>query len=82
MVNSRNATRCNGCHGLNNPASGNILGFNTGFRLVSKNTATDMDWEGTNRRIEGAVKVGKMTREEADAKYKQIRERMAGRRER
>ena len=34
MVNSRNATRCNGCHSLNNPASGNILGFNTGFRLV------------------------------------------------
>jgi len=82
MVNSRNATRCNGCHGLNNPASGNILGFNTGFRLVSKKTPTDADWEVIKRRIEGAVKSGKMTREEADAKYKAIRERTAGRSER
>jgi len=39
-------------------------------------------WEGIKRRIEGAVKSGKMTREEADAKYKEIRERMAGRSER
>lgn len=36
IVNSRNATRCNACHGLNTPASGNILGFNVGFRLVSR----------------------------------------------
>ena len=38
----------------------------------------DVDWEGIKKRIEGAVKSGKMTREEADAKYKAIRERMAG----
>ncbi len=38
------------------------------------------DWEGIKKRIEGAVKSGDMTREEADAKYKAIRERMAGRR--
>ena len=37
------------------------------------------DWEGIKRRIEAAVKSGDMTREEADAKYKTIRERMAGR---
>ena len=41
MVNSRNATRCNGCHGLNSPASGNTPGFNTGFRLVREETAVD-----------------------------------------
>ena len=40
-----------------------------------------VDWEGIKRRIEGAVKSGKMTREEAGAKYKAIRERMAGRTE-
>ncbi|KPL13177.1 hypothetical protein AMJ85_00115 [candidate division BRC1 bacterium SM23_51] len=39
-----------------------------------------VDWEGIKKRIEGAVKSGDMTREEADAKYKEIRERMAGRR--
>lgn len=38
----------------------------------------DIDWEGIKRRIEGAVKSGVITREEADAKYKEIRERMAG----
>jgi len=42
----------------------------------------DVDWEGIRKRIEGAVKNGDMTREEADAKYKEMRERMAGRRER
>ena len=40
------------------------------------------DWEGIKRRIEAAVKSGDMTREEADAKYKAVRERMAGRSER
>jgi formylglycine-generating enzyme required for sulfatase activity len=60
MVNSRNATRCNGCHSLNNPASGNILGFNVGFRLVSRKMPTDLDREALKRRIEGAVKSGKM----------------------
>ncbi len=40
------------------------------------------DWEGIKKRIEGAVQRGDMTREEADAKYKEIRERMAGRRDR
>jgi formylglycine-generating enzyme required for sulfatase activity len=48
MVNSRNATRCNGCHDLNNPASGNILGFNVGFRLVSREPAGQ--GEGRERR--------------------------------
>lgn len=38
------------------------------------------DWEGIKNRIEGAVKSGDMTRAEADAKYKAIKERMAGRR--
>ena len=40
------------------------------------------DWESIKKRIEGAVKSGKMTREEADVKYKEIKKRMAGRRER
>ena len=40
------------------------------------------DWEGIKKRIEGAVERGDMSREEADAKYKEIRERMAGSRER
>ncbi len=35
------------------------------------------DWEGIKRRVEGAVKAGKMTREQADAKYKEIREMFA-----
>jgi hypothetical protein len=35
-----------------------------------------VDLEGIKRRIEGAVKSGKMTREQADAKYKAIRERL------
>jgi len=36
----------------------------------------EVDWEGIKRRIEGAVKSGRMTREEADAKYKEVRERL------
>ena len=40
-----------------------------------KRKARDIDWEGIKRRIEGAVKSGKMTPEEADAKYKEIKER-------
>ncbi len=35
------------------------------------------DWDAVKRRIEGAVKSGEMTREEADAVYRSIRERMA-----
>jgi len=35
------------------------------------------DWEAIKKRIEGAVESGKMTREEADAKYKEIREKHA-----
>jgi beta-lactamase regulating signal transducer with metallopeptidase domain len=42
-----------------------------------RGAGTDVDWESVKRRIEGAVESGKMTREEADAKYKEIRERMA-----
>ena len=41
-----------------------------------------VDWESIKRRIEGAVKRGDMTRREADAKYKEIRERMGRRDER
>ncbi len=40
------------------------------------------NWKGIKKRIEGAVKSGDMTREEADAKYKEIRKDMAERRER
>ena len=36
------------------------------------------DWESIKRRIEGAVERGDMTREEADAKYREIKQRMAG----
>ena len=39
----------------------------------------EVDWEDIKRRIEGAVKSGDMTREEADAKYKAIRERLSQR---
>ena len=35
--------------------------------------------DGLNKRIEGAVKSGKISREEADAKYKEIRKQMAER---
>jgi len=35
------------------------------------------DWEAIKKRIEGAVESGKITREEADARYKAIRERTA-----
>ena len=38
----------------------------------------ELDWDGIKRRIEGAFKAGKMTREEADAKYREIKQRMAG----
>jgi hypothetical protein len=39
-----------------------------------------LNWENIKRRIEGAVKRGDMTRKEADAKYREIKERMGGRR--
>ncbi len=45
IVNSRNATRCNACHGFNTPASGNILGFNVGFRLASRKALSDVETE-------------------------------------
>ena len=35
-------------------------------------------WEGIRQRIEGAVERGDLTREEADARYRQFRERVAG----
>jgi len=38
----------------------------------------DVDWEGIKKRIESAVKSGKMTRKEADAKYEAIKKRMSG----
>jgi hypothetical protein len=37
----------------------------------------DFDWENVKQRIEGAVKRGDLTREEAEAKYKEIRKRLA-----
>jgi len=40
-VNSRNATRCNGCHIPNDPGSGNIIGFNVGFRLASSESVME-----------------------------------------
>jgi polyhydroxyalkanoate synthesis regulator phasin len=39
---------------------------------------TRPDWDSIKRRIEGAVERGDITREEADAKYREIKERMAG----
>ena len=42
----------------------------------------DIDLDGLRRQIEGAIRRGDMTREQADAVYRGIRERMAGRRER
>ncbi|MCF7957513.1 MAG: hypothetical protein K9M57_03585 [Phycisphaerae bacterium] len=33
----------------------------------------DINWNGIKRRIEGAVKAGKMTRKQADAKYREIK---------
>ncbi len=41
----------------------------------------DIDWDAIKARIEGAVKSGKMTREQADAAYKGIKERMGQKRE-
>lgn len=35
------------------------------------------DWDAIRRRIEAAVERGDLTREEADAKYREIREQMA-----
>ena len=35
-------------------------------------------WEGIRQRIEGAVERGDLTREEADARYRKYRERVAG----
>ncbi len=42
----------------------------------------DVDLDGLRRQIEGAVERGDMTREQANAVYRGIRERMGGRRER
>ncbi|MDP6633967.1 MAG: M56 family metallopeptidase [Phycisphaerae bacterium] len=41
-----------------------------------------VNWENIRKRIEGAVKRGDMTRKEADAKYKEIKDRMSGRHQR
>lgn len=41
-----------------------------------------VDWEAIKARIEGAVKRGDLTREQADAKYKEIKERMGQQRQR
>ena len=44
-VNSRNASRCNGCHFPNDPGSGNTAGYNIGFRLAS---STDPEAQGVD----------------------------------
>lgn len=36
-----------------------------------------MDWDAIKRRIEGAVESGRMTREEADAKYREIKKQVS-----
>ena len=38
----------------------------------------ELDWSGIKKRIEGAVKEGEVTREQADAKYRELKERAAG----
>jgi len=48
-------------------------------RTRDGDTRKDVDWASIKKRFEGAVASGRMTREEADAQYKAIRERMAGR---
>jgi len=57
-----------------------IFGQGEHQRGVERSEREHPDWEGIKRRIEAAVKSGKMTREEADAKYKKIREGMTKRR--
>ena len=47
-----------------------------GARKPSRRKLTPKDWPNIKKRIEGAVKRGDMTREQADAKYKEIKERM------
>ena len=42
-----------------------------------REAAKEVDTEGIKRRIEDAVKSGEITREQADAKYKAIRERLS-----
>ncbi|MHC4442172.1 MAG: hypothetical protein ACYTBZ_11385 [Planctomycetota bacterium] len=38
----------------------------------------EVDWDAIKKKIEGAVERGDLTREEADAKYRAIKKRMAG----
>ena len=38
----------------------------------------DLDWKGIKRRIEGAVELGEITREEADTIYRALQQRPAG----
>jgi polyhydroxyalkanoate synthesis regulator phasin len=45
---------------------------------VKKNASNDkLDWEAIKKKIEGAVKAGKLTREEADAHYLALRKQTA-----
>ena len=44
---------------------------------TSRERRSEVDWEAIHRRIEAAVESGQMTREEADQKYREIRERRA-----
>ena len=47
-------------------------------RMSRDDKGDDVDWDAIKRRIEGAVKRGDMTREQADAKYREIKMRAAG----
>ena len=44
---------------------------------VDRGVPAEVDWEAIRRRIEGAVERGDMTREEADARYREFREQLA-----
>ncbi len=49
-------------------------------QMIGRKHAEEMDWERIRRRIEGAVSSGKMTREEANAKYEELKKEEAARR--
>jgi hypothetical protein len=45
--------------------------------MVKITGSQEVNWDAIKRRIEGAVEAGEMTREEADAKYREINARMS-----
>lgn len=48
-------------------------------KTMFKETKERLEWIGIKKRVEGAVERGEMTREEANAKYERIKERMSSR---